>query len=189
MRSGKSSCTCTSALARSHALWKRGVAVGTSNQSHLFWRLPASGSASKQQMLLLAIWVVVVCGMLLAGPVLAQNGFTPTAADLEAGKQLYTEHCMHCHGENGDGKGASAAVVSPKPRDFTSGTYKFRTRHENANGNKMAADEDIFRSINDGLHGTSMPAWGGFLAKPQIWQLVHYVKTFASVFKEDQPGT
>ena len=135
-----------------------------------------------------AVWAVVACGVLLARPVLAQTGTTPSAADVEVGKQLYTQHCTHCHGESGDGKGASTPVVSPKPRDFTSGTYKFRTRHENVNGSKMPADEDLFRSINEGLHGTSMPAWGGFLAKPEIWQLVHYIKTFASVFKDDKPG-
>jgi len=109
-------------------------------------------------------------------------------ADLEAGKQLYTQHCTHCHGETGDGKGVSAPVVYPGPRDFTSGIYKFRMRHETADGNKMAADEDIFRSINEGLHGTSMPAWGGLLSKLQMAQLVQYVKTFAAVFKEDKPG-
>ena len=124
----------------------------------------------------------------LSAPALAQTGATPAAADIEPGKQLYMERCQHCHGESGDGKGVSAAVVYPKPRDFTSGIYKFRTHHENANGNKMAGDEDIFRSINDGLHGTSMPAWGGFYNKQQIGQLVAYIKTFASVYQEDKAG-
>jgi mono/diheme cytochrome c family protein len=113
---------------------------------------------------------MVVCWALLAGPALAQTGTTPSAADLEAGKQLYIQHCTHCHAETGDGKGASAPVVYPKPRDFTSGIYKFRTRHESADGNKMPSDEDIFRSISEGLHGTSMPAWNGLLTRLQIEQ-------------------
>jgi cytochrome c len=54
-------------------------------------------------------------------PALAQTGATPLAPEAEAGKQLYMDRCQHCHGENGDGKGVSAAVVYPKPRDFTSG--------------------------------------------------------------------
>ena len=49
--------------------------------------------------------------------------------------------------------------------------YKFRTRHETEQGNKLAADEDIFRSISEGLHGT-MPGWATF--KLQITQLVVY---------------
>lgn len=137
--------------------------------------------------------LMVAAGMLgwawCSAPVLAQTGTTPSAADLEAGKKLYMDRCQHCHGDTGDGKGASHPVVYPKPRDFTSGTYKFRTRYTNANEVKVASDEDIFRSISEGLHGTSMPAWGDFYTKPQIWQLVHYIKTFSSVFQEEKPGT
>lgn len=132
------------------------------------------------------VWVSLACCVLLTTVAQAQTG--PSAADLEAGKQLYTARCAHCHGAQGDGKGESAGVVYPKPRDFTSGIYKFRTRHETENGNKLAADEDMFRSIGDGLHGTSMPGWSGILTKPQIGQLVQYIKTFASVFAEDKPG-
>jgi DMSO reductase family type II enzyme heme b subunit len=119
----------------------------------------------------------------------AQTGITPSEADLEAGKRIYVERCAHCHGEAGDGKGVAAPVVYPKPRDFTSGTYKFRTRHETDQGGKLPADEDIFRSISEGLHGTSMPGWSTVFPKQQIWQLVHYIKTFASAFADDKPGT
>src|SRR4029450_3737989 len=66
----------------------------------------------------------------LLGGWLWTTAVAQTEADIAAGKQLYTERCAHCHGETGDGKGVSAAVVYPKPRDFTSGLYKFRTRYE-----------------------------------------------------------
>jgi DMSO reductase family type II enzyme heme b subunit len=124
----------------------------------------------------------------LLGGWLWTTAVAQTEADIAAGKQLYTERCAHCHGETGDGKGVSAAVVYPKPRDFTSGLYKFRTRYETSQGNKLPADEDLFRSIAEGLHGTSMPAWGFFFNKQQIGQLVQYIKTFASVFQDDKPG-
>lgn len=124
----------------------------------------------------------------LATPGQAQTGTAPSSADLDAGKQLYIKHCTHCHNDNGDGKGASADVVYPKPRDFTTGSYKFRTRHQNVNEKGVASDEDILRSIAEGLHGTSMPGWSGFLPKQQMVQLVHYLKTFSSVFKEEKPG-
>ena len=134
------------------------------------------------------VWLGLVSCLVLAPPAGAQPSTTPSSVDLDAGKQLYIQHCTHCHNDTGDGKGAAAEVVYPKPRDFTNGTYKFRTRHETADGNKLAADDDILRSINDGLHGTSMPAWRSFLTKPQMLQLVHYIKTFAPVFKDDKPG-
>ena len=133
----------------------------------------------------------IIAGLVwLSAPALAQTGVTPASADIEVGKQLYIDRCQHCHGENGDGKGVSAEVVYPKPRDFTSGilSKEFRTYHETVNGNKLAGDADIFRSINDGLHATSMPGWSGFYNKRQIGQLVQYIKTFAPVFQEDKPG-
>ena len=41
--------------------------------------------------------------------------------------QLFNRHCAACHGPKGDGQGPAAYLLSPKPRDFTSGTYKFRS--------------------------------------------------------------
>ncbi|MEE8292628.1 MAG: ethylbenzene dehydrogenase-related protein [Candidatus Tectomicrobia bacterium] len=129
-----------------------------------------------------------VCWGLIASSAVAQTGTTPTEADLAAGKKLYEERCMHCHGEAGDGQGPATEYVYPKPRDFTSGTYKFRTRHETEDGNRLPSDEDIFRSIAQGLHGSSMPDWESFFTKQKIWQLVHYIKTFSDLFEEDKPG-
>ena len=112
----------------------------------------------------------------------------PTEADLEAGEQVYLQRCAHCHGVDGDGIGPSTDVVYPKPRDFTSGVYKFRTHHETEEGNWLASDADIARSIREGLHGSSMPGWETVLSSQQVDQLVHYIKTFSEVFEEDVPG-
>lgn len=140
-----------------------------------------------------AVALAVLMGLaswgLVVSSAVAQTGTTPSEADLAAGKQLYAKRCMHCHGEAGDGEGWATPYVNPKPRDFTSGTYKFRTRHETEDGNRLPSDEDIYRSIAQGLHGSSMPGWEGFLSSQQIWQLVHYIKTFSDVFQEDKPGT
>jgi DMSO reductase family type II enzyme heme b subunit len=131
---------------------------------------------------------LVSWGLIISAAV-AQTGTTPSEADLAAGKQLYEKRCMHCHGEAGDGAGWAAPYVNPKPRDFTFGIYKFRTRHETADGNRLPSDEDIYRSIAQGLHGSSMPGWEGFFTSQQIWQMVHYIKTFSELFEEDKPGS
>ncbi|GIX48122.1 MAG: hypothetical protein KatS3mg131_2333 [Candidatus Tectimicrobiota bacterium] len=93
----------------------------------------------------LSLWALVL--LWSGGLAVAQ---APTPADLEAGEKLYRERCRHCHGEEGDGQGVSTPFVYPKPRAFTSGIYKFRTRHETANGNRLPSDEDLFRSIAEG---------------------------------------
>ena len=45
------------------------------------------------------------------------------------------------------------------------GSTSFGRATRRTDGNKMAADEDIFRSISEGLHGTSMPAWSGLFTQ------------------------
>lgn len=135
----------------------------------------------------------VVLGVLLSfaawnGLVAASVVSAQSEGDLAKGKKLYIERCAHCHGDGGDGVGSATDYVFPKPRDFTSGVYKFRSRHETEDGNTISSDSDIYRSICEGLHGSSMPGWCGFFTDKQVWQLVHYIKTFAEVFTEDKPG-
>ena len=131
-------------------------------------------------------WVWALGASLMLGG--ASLAAAQSKADIEAGKKLYAERCEHCHGAEGDGVGYATEFVFPKPRDFTEGVYKFRTRHETEDGNRLASDDDIYRSICEGLHGTSMPGWCGFFTEAQIRQLVHYIKTFAEVYTEDKPG-
>jgi len=106
-------------------------------------------------------------------PVAAQAG------DAAAGKAVYERKCAGCHGDKGDGKGPAAELLSPKPRDFTAGLYKVRTT-----ANKVPTDQDMFRTITDGMPGTSMPPWA-VLPEKDRWNLVAYIKTFAAEkFKE-----
>ena len=101
------------------------------------------------------------------------------AGDANAAKALYELKCMGCHGQKGDGKGPAAELLSPPPRDFTSGIYKIRTT-----AGKAPSDQDLFRVITDGMPGTSMPSWA-VLPEKERWNLVAYVKAFAAdKFKE-----
>ena len=103
------------------------------------------------------------------------------AGDAKAGKPLYDLKCAGCHGEKGDGNGPGAEHLVPRPRDFTSGTFKIRTT-----AGKMPSDQDLFRIISDGMPGTSMPPWS-VLPEKERWNLVAYVKTFAAAkFKEPE---
>jgi len=94
------------------------------------------------------------------------------------GKGLYQFHCAVCHGEKGAGDGLAAEFVYPKPRDFTTGLFKYK----NSPFKTMPpTDEDLFHTIKDGLHGTAMPAWGSVLSDDQIRGLIKVVKGFDMV--------
>src|SRR3989338_11069433 len=47
--------------------------------------------------------------------------------DKEAGKKVYEKKCAWCHGWTGAGDGPAADFLNPRPRDFTSGIYKYKT--------------------------------------------------------------
>jgi len=91
------------------------------------------------------------------------------------GKAVYDKYCSQCHGDEGDGQGYATAFVQPKPRDFTTGVFKFRST-----GNEyLPTDEDLTRVVRLGIPGTSMPAFG-HIGEPAIKEVVTYIKTFFS---------
>ncbi len=92
----------------------------------------------------------------------------------DKGKMLYDQWCAPCHGYKGDGKGYATDFVFPKPRDFTKGTYKFRSTPSG----DPPTDEDIIRSIRKGNPGTSMPPWERF-SNDEVKALVDYLKKFS----------
>ena len=96
---------------------------------------------------------------------------------------VYERYCSFCHGENGDGKGRLTPWLDTKPRDFTAGTYKFRSTI----GTALPTDADLFRTITRGIPGTSMPSWRA-LSYQDRWALVDYIKTFSKRFASEEAG-
>ena len=85
---------------------------------------------------------------------------------INTGKIIYESRCAICHGLKGDGKGERANELKTKPRNFTYGVYKFRS----TSTGELPIDEDIFKTISRGLHGTAMLPWFG-LSTGQKWRV------------------
>lgn len=109
------------------------------------------------------MWLLITIVVLALIPV--------TALPEEKGKVIYDQWCSSCHGEKGDGKGPATDFVFPKPRDFTKGTYKFKS----TGSGEPALDSDIIRTIREGNPGTSMPAWKRF-SDDEVKALTVYLK-------------
>jgi cbb3-type cytochrome c oxidase subunit III len=99
------------------------------------------------------------------------------------GKTVYDAHCVECHGVDGRGDGPAAHVLNPKPRDFTAARYKIRTTETGS----LPTDDDLLRSIDQGLAGTSMPGWSPLLSDADRRDVVGYIKTFSPRFTSETP--
>lgn len=112
---------------------------------------------------------------------------TNTPEAIEKGKVIYYKRCSFCHGLTGDGDGSAARQLTPRPRDFTKGLYKFRT----TNSGELPTDEDLFRVISRGLPGTAMQTFDSDkiksgLSEEERWQVIYYIKTFYKDFSDPE---
>jgi cytochrome c oxidase cbb3-type subunit 1 len=100
------------------------------------------------------------------------------------GKTVYERRCIGCHGADGDGEGEAAPFLDPKPRDFRSGIFKFRST---PGKDSLPTDGDLFETITHGLWGTAMPAWHDIPDRERI-AVISYLKTFSPRWREETPG-
>jgi mono/diheme cytochrome c family protein len=101
------------------------------------------------------------------------GGKVVSAKTLNLGKSTYTDYCVSCHGEKGDGKGIAAPGMYPPPRNFALGLYKFG----NVVAGELPHDSDFVRIIRSGLHGTAMLPWD--ISDERVDAVIQYIKTFA----------
>ncbi|MDO8527817.1 MAG: c-type cytochrome [Deltaproteobacteria bacterium] len=94
---------------------------------------------------------------------------------LAKGKEIFAVQCAACHGVSGKGDGAAAVALNPKPRDFTSGVWRFG-----------GAPTHVFNTITKGSPGTGMAGFSS-LSVADRWALVAFVRSLAPNPPADTP--
>jgi mono/diheme cytochrome c family protein len=132
------------------------------------------------------VYLLAVFGM-LAALALGRHAFgqpaTTASASPSRGKEVYDAHCVECHGSEGKGDGPAAHLMTPRPRDFTRGRYKIRSTESGS----VPTDDDLLRSVRQGLYASTMPGWQKILPEDDIRAVVAHVKTFSPRFAAEQP--
>jgi len=105
-----------------------------------------------------------------------------TEDQVARGKAVYVRRCIGCHGARGDGNGPAATFLDPRPRNFTLGSFKFRTTPSGS----LPTDGDLYRTITRGVRWTAMPTWHELPDKDRI-AVIAYIKTFSTRWKEEKP--
>lgn len=83
---------------------------------------------------------------------------------------LYQEHCVICHGVEGDGAGPAARFQSPYPRDFRAGIFKWKSTPRP----EKPTREDLRRLLVEGAPGTAMPSFS-LVARKDRETLIDYL--------------
>jgi mono/diheme cytochrome c family protein len=91
------------------------------------------------------------------------------------GKALFAVNCASCHGTTGQGNGPASAALNPKPRDFTSGFWRYG-----------GGEARVVRTISEGSPGTAMAAFTGIPLEDRF-ALAHYVRSLGPKLVADKP--
>ncbi|MEL6899256.1 MAG: cytochrome c, partial [Planctomycetota bacterium] len=88
---------------------------------------------------------------------------------------MFREHCVSCHGINGNGAGPTASVQFPYPRNFRMGIFKWKSTRRAS----MPTIDDIAGTLRRGIAGTAMPTFA--LQAPEDRQALAQYVVFLSI--------
>jgi mono/diheme cytochrome c family protein len=95
-----------------------------------------------------------------------KNPLPPSAANLAAAKEIFSDKCANCHGDGGKGDGSDAMMYDPAPSDLTDAKLAKKT------------DGELYYQITEGRK--PMPSFKKKLTDEQRWQLVLLVRSLTS---------
>lgn len=95
---------------------------------------------------------------------------------LKQGEALFKKQCAICHGTEGEGDGPAADFLFPKPRNFTTGSFKVRSTPSGS----PPTDQDLLRTITNGMPGSAMPGFA-YLSETDQRALVDFIKKLANI--------
>ena len=114
------------------------------------------------------IWIIRLSPFLLGGGTLLAQNIHPQR-DVELGRQLFVANCAICHGPDGD-----------RVPQVDLGHGKFR---------RATSDEDLVRTIKDGIRETAMPGFSNDFLDTEIGTIVAYLRYMASTARSvSAPG-
>jgi mono/diheme cytochrome c family protein len=99
-----------------------------------------------------------------------------SAGDVAKGKADFEMNCASCHGNTGKGDGPVGKALTPPPRDFSKGDFKYDTDEDGTPG----SDEDLTNVIKNGAMkygGNPLMAGWPQLSDEQVTNIVVYVRS------------
>lgn len=113
-------------------------------------------------------------------------------AEMDAGKKVYAERCLICHGAEGNAKGPvgvirraekNGRIIEIYSRDFTVGVFKFRSTPTGC----LPSDDDLLKTIEDGIERSFMPGHKDGVSPEEREAVKEYIKFFSERWEEEDP--
>lgn len=101
------------------------------------------------------------------------NPISPTAQNLESGRDEYNEHCAACHGLDGRGGDQFEADFLPRIPRLTSDVQEL-------------SDGELYFVISHGIRNTAMPSFGSHHSPGEIWKITLWVRHLAHLTAEER---
>ena len=86
---------------------------------------------------------------------------------IAAGKIVYENTCLPCHGEAAQGDGPAAQFIVPPPKPLI------------VNGKVSVPDGVAFWVITNGIDGTGMASLSDAVTEPERWQVIRFLQAMA----------
>ena len=114
--------------------------------------------------------------------IFASSAAAETGDAILRGARIHARFCAACHGVGGRGDGPGASELSPRPRDFTAGKFRYRSTESGSPPRRS----DIEHVVQVGRAGTAMPAFGGLLSEGEIADVVAFILSLRRSRPSDQ---
>ncbi len=95
----------------------------------------------------------------------------PLGESAQRGATVYARWCVGCHGPEGRGDGIASPLLSPPPRNFQLGKFKFRSTPSG----ELPTEADLLHTISCGLQGSAMPGFP-LMPEPEKRDVVAFVR-------------
>lgn len=106
-------------------------------------------------------------------PSKVEKVWVASAELIEHGQKVYKNNCATCHGNQGGGDGVAAAGMIPAPRNLIAGGWKY-------GGDEVG----LYKTLQNGVAGTSMVSYKAVLKPGDRWALVHYIQSITKDLKK-----
>ncbi len=106
----------------------------------------------------------------------SKRGLPRERLEILAGRRIYERYCTSCHGPDGRAHTELAAILKPRPRNFT-----------RVKSMKGEVYRRFFSAVKEGIPGTAMAGWGKILSDAEINRVMKYIREEFR-YQEEQPS-